>query len=241
MKLCAFPAFAVLGLLGPMAFASGKAPQVQPQSALELLMAGNGFFVNGVPLHPDQSAARRKELAGGQQPFAIVLTCADSRVAPEIYFDQGLGNIFVLRNAGHVLDDHVIGSIEYAVEHLGSSLIVVVGHAKCGAVAATVAGGHVPGHIASIVDSIEPAVASVAGQPGDPVDNAVRANARLVAATLERTGPILSEAVAKGKLMIVAARYDLTTGQVEVLDSLSQSVQKRAEESAAPAATAHGH
>lgn len=229
----------ILGLLCPTLIAAEKQGRVWPDSALELLMAGNGFFVKGLAMHPDQSLARRKELTAGQQPFAIVLTCADSRVAPEIYFDQGLGNIFVLRNAGNVLDDHVIGSMEYAVEHLGAGLIIVVGHAKCGAVAAAVGGGHVPGHIGSIVDSIHPAVASVAGQPGDVIDNAVRANARMVAAALAQTGPILSEAVAKGELKVVAARYDLASGRVELLTPLQAAVQAQAE--AAEARAGHGH
>jgi carbonic anhydrase len=198
--------------------ASEKGPRVQPDSALALLMEGNAHFVAGKPQHPDQTPAWREELAAGQHPFAIVLTCADSRVAPELYFDQGLGDIFVLRNAGNIIDDHIIGSIEYAVEHLGAGLIIVVGHSKCGAVAATVAGGHAPGHLGSIVESIEPAVALSAGEPGDRIDNAVRANARRMAALLGKSAPILSEAMAHGHLKVVAARYDLSSGRVELLE-----------------------
>lgn len=203
------------------ALGSEGAPRVRPESALDLLLEGNRNFASGHPRRPDQTVARRTELAKGQQPFAIVLTCADSRVAPELFFDQGLGDIFVLRNAGNVLDDHVIASMEYAVEHLGSGLIIVVGHSKCGAVAATVAGGKVPGHLPSIVQSIKPALTQVADQPGDKVDNTVRANAQLVADALQKCEPILSEAVAHGKLKVVAARYDLATGRVEVLPPLS--------------------
>jgi carbonic anhydrase len=197
---------------------SGAAkPKVTPEAALELLVAGNRRFAAGRPMFPDQSPARRRELAQGQKPFAIVLTCADSRVAPELYFDQGLGNLFVLRNAGNLLNDHTIGSIEYAVEHLKVGLIVIVGHEKCGAVAAAVAGGHAPGHIGSIVASIQPAVQASADEGGDKVENAVRANARLVAAALEASDPILNEAVKAGRLKIVPARYDLETGKVELL------------------------
>jgi carbonic anhydrase len=192
-------------------------PTLTPDAALARLLEGNQHYVAGTPTHPDQSVERRTSLAEGQTPFAIILTCSDSRVAPELYFDQGLGDLFVLRNAGNVLDDHTIGSIEYAVEHLHAGLIVVVGHAKCGAVAATVAGGHAPGHIHSIVESIAPAYESVAKQEGDKVDNTVRANARRVAGILARVEPILGEAVKSGRVKVVAGRYDLATGRVEIL------------------------
>ncbi|MBL9200785.1 MAG: carbonic anhydrase [Opitutaceae bacterium] len=218
-------------------------PKIAADIALEILMAGNKRFVAGRPLFPDQSPNRRRELAGGQKPFAIVLTCADSRVAPELYFDQGLGNLFVLRNAGNILNDHTIGSIEYAVEHLHTGLVVVVGHEKCGAVAAAVAGGHAPGHVHSIIESIQPAVKATAEQSGDQIDNAVRANARLVALALQASDPILHVAVKQGRLKIVAARYDLATGRVEILPS-TPGVAPKAEGAAGasaekPAAVAH--
>ena len=217
--------------------ASAAKPKISADISLELLMAGNSRFVAGRLTHPDQTVTRRKELAQGQQPFAIVLTCADSRVSPEIFFDQGLGDIFVLRNAGNILDDHTIGSIEYAVEHLGSGLIIVVGHAKCGAVGAAVAGGHAPGHIPSIVESIQPAVAASAGEAGDKVDNAVRANARMVAAALQKSEPILSDAVKRDHVKVVAARYDLATGKVEILGA-AQPAPEVVAASATPAAHA---
>jgi carbonic anhydrase len=197
---------------------STEADKISPDVALEKLVRGNRDFVAGTPRHPDQEVTRRAALAKGQHPFAIVLTCADSRVSPEIYFDQGLGDLFVLRNAGNILDEHIIGSIEYAVEHLGSRLLIVVGHSQCGAVAAAVAGGHAPGHIQSIVDAIEPAVLAVAHEAGDKIDNVVRTNARFVAFRLAKTGPILAKAVSSGELRVVAARYDLETGKIELLD-----------------------
>lgn len=190
---------------------------ITPNEALTRLLEGNKRFVAGTPSHPDQSVEHRATLVEGQKPFAIVLTCSDSRVSPEIYFDQGLGDLFVLRNAGNVLDDHTVGSIEYAVEHLHSGLIIVVGHAKCGAVSAAVAGGHAPGHIHSIVEAIEPAVEATQKQEGDKVDNAVRANARRVAEILTQVEPIVSKAVQAGEVKVVAARYDLATGRVELL------------------------
>jgi carbonic anhydrase len=188
-----------------------------PDEALARLVEGNRRFVSGSVTHPNQTAERRQALAKGQAPFAIVLTCSDSRVSPELYFDQGIGDLFVIRNAGNILDDHVIGSMEYAVEHLHAPLIVVVGHAKCGAVAAAVGGGEAPGHIRSIVGALEPAVEQVKGLPGDKAENALRANAQFVASILRRVEPILGESVKAGKVKVVAARYDLESGRIEIL------------------------
>lgn len=216
---------------------ASKPKNSRAEGSLELLMAGNSRFEGGRARHPDQSVARRKEIAGKQEPFAIVLTCADSRLPPEIYFDQGLGDLFVIRNAGNVLDDHVIGSMEYAVDHLNVPLIMVIGHERCGAVSAAVAGGHAPGHIAQIVASITPAVNATAEQDGDKVNNTVIAHAQMTAAALRTCGPIIAEAVKTGKVKVVAARYDLDTGRVELLPELA-SANEAAE--AKPAAPAHG-
>lgn len=184
--------------------------------ALLRLVKGNERYVANAAEHPRQSSERRAETSKGQEPFAIVLTCADSRVCPEVVFDQGLGDLFVLRNAGNILDDHTIGSIEYAVEHLHTRLIIVMGHEKCGAVSAAVAGGEAPGHIHSVVEAIKPAVDQTKAT-GDKVENAVRANAQRVASILSRTEPIISQEVKAGKVKVVAARYDLATGRVEIL------------------------
>ncbi len=147
----------------------------------------------------------------------MILTCADSRLSPEIIFDQGIGDLFVVRNAGNLVDDLVLGSIEYAVEHLHAPLIVVLGHTKCGAVSAAVAGGEAPGHIKNIVASLSPAVDMAKKKPGDQVDNAVRIAAKLSAAALAQNEPILGELVKAGKIKVLAARYDIATGQVEFL------------------------
>jgi len=155
-----------------------------------------------------------------------VLTCSDSRVAPELLLDQGLGDLFVIRNAGNILDDHVIGSMEYAVEHLHVPLVLVVGHEKCGAISAAVAGGEASGHIHSLVEAIEPVVKQVKNLPGDPVENVVRANAQRIAETLTRSEPILKEAVNKGKLLVVPARYDLVTGHLEILKQPAPTASK---------------
>ena len=186
--------------------------------ALKRLQAGNAHFVDDISTRSNKHAKRRAEVAEKQKPFAIVVSCSDSRVGPEVVFDQGLGDLFVVRTAGHAVDDVGLGSIEYAVEHLGASLILVLGHERCGAVAATVAGGKAHGHLPAIVKAIQPAVAKTKGQPGDAADNAVRANVREVVARLKAAGPVLAERVTDGKLKVAGARYDLDTGRVEIIE-----------------------
>ena len=187
--------------------------------ALRLLLAGNQRFVDGnlKSVTRDELAQRRVELVQGQKPFVVVLCCSDSRVGPEIVFDQELGNLFVVRTAGEVLDAAGIGSLEYAVAHLGSPLLLVLGHEHCGAVAAAVADAKEPGHIANIVKAIRPAVARTKGEPGDPLQNAVRANVQDIAARLRSTNPVLLEAVKAGRLKVMGAVCSLKTGKVELV------------------------
>lgn len=203
--------------ISPRLAANEKSSAVDPETALTQLKQGNSRFVGNTPTHPDQSAARRAEVAQGQHPFAVILTCADSRLSPEIIFDQGLGDLFVIRNAGNLLDDVVLGSIEYALEHLHVPLVIVLGHSKCGAVSAAVAGGEAPGHLKAIVTALSPAVNMAQKKPGDPVENTVRIAAKLSAAALAGNEPILGEWVKAGKVKVVAARYELTTGLVEFI------------------------
>jgi carbonic anhydrase len=199
------------------AFAAEHATGISPDAALARLKAGNARFVSGEPSHPNQSPARRTELAEGQRPFAIILGCSDSRTAPEVVFDQGLGDLFVVRSAGNVVDDVGLGSIEYAAEHLGASLIVVLGHENCGAVKATLDGGNLTGHVPAIAKAIRPAVKASANRQGDPLDNAVRENARLEVQRVATSKPILKKLVEEGKVRVVSARYDLDTGRVTFL------------------------
>lgn len=215
--LCQFAALALLVASGASGFAAETAP-VPHDESLKRLMDGNERFIAGHATHTTRDAKRRAEVAQGQKPFAIVVSCSDSRVGPEVVFDQGVGDLFVVRTAGHVVDDVGLGSIEYAVEHLGSAFILVLGHERCGAVAATVAGGEAHGHIPSIVKAIKPAVAKTKGQPGDAVDNAVRAQVLEVTAQLQKAGPVLADRVKAGKLKVVGARYDLDTGRVEIVE-----------------------
>jgi carbonic anhydrase len=185
---------------------------IAPERALEKLMQGNKRYASGKPAHPNSGAKRRAQVARGQHPFAVVVSCADSRVPPEVLFDQGLGDLFVVRSAGHVVDDLALGSIEYAVEHLGVNLVVVLGHERCGAVDATVKGGEAPGHVNSVVQAIKPAVDKVRSKHGDLLCNAVKSNVKQVAEKIKDSGPILSEAFDDGTLTVVGAYYDLDSG-----------------------------
>ncbi len=182
------------------------------------LIEGNSRFVDGKSLHPHQDPTRRQVCAEGHHPAIAVLTCADSRVVPEILFDQGLGDLFVIRVAGNVVNNMILGSLEYAVEHLNIRLVLVLGHKRCGAVKAAVTGGELPGHLASLVEPIKAAVVATRDLPGDAVDNACRANIRNVVNELKYCQPVLSEMTAKGKLAIIGAFYDLDTGRVELVE-----------------------
>jgi carbonic anhydrase len=206
-----------------LAFASPAFTNAEPAGApaWQRLLDGNARFVSGQPRHPHQDARRRAELAAGQKPFAVVIGCADSRTSPEILFDQGLGDLFVVRLAGNIVDDAALGSVEFAVAQLGARLIVVLGHEKCGAVQATVGvvnGDPVPaGHIGSIVEAIKPAAQAAKGRDGDPVENAVRENVREVVERLKVAAPVLAPLVKAGELKIVGARYDLAAGKVGIV------------------------
>jgi carbonic anhydrase len=211
-----------IGMLGAllcstMPLHAEEAKGVGADEALARLVAGNMRFIEMKLAHPDQDAGCRTALSKGQQPFAVILGCSDSRVPPEVIFDQGLGDLFVVRDAGNVADDLVIASIEYAVEHLGSRLIVVLGHERCGAVTAAVKGGEFPGHLPALMSALKPAVDKSKGGTGDAVDNAVLANVGLTAEQLRESKPILAELVEKGEIKIVGARYDLDTGAVELI------------------------
>jgi len=204
-------------MVAPVA-GSETASAITPDQALSRLVAGNERFVAAKSSHPHQDAARRHDLAGSQHPFAVVLSCSDSRLPPELVFDQGLGDLFVIRVAGNITDAAVIGSIEYAVEHLKTPLIVVLGHEKCGAVTAAMSGGagsH--DHIQALVDAIAPVVTEAKKDPKDPLDAAVRLNVKKVVGELASSEPTLAHEVKAGHLRIVGAYYSLDTGAVTVV------------------------
>ncbi|GAW32237.1 carbonic anhydrase [Carboxydocella sp. JDF658] len=193
-----------------------------PDEALNLLKDGNARFASDKVLPDNLGDERREELKkNGQHPFAIIVSCSDSRVPPEIVFDQALGDLFVVRVAGNVVDPVATGSVEYAAEHLGTPLIVVLGHEKCGAVTAAVKGGEAPGSIGSIVEKIKPSVekAKATGLAGDQlVEKTAELNVEASMVELEKS-PIIKELVEQGKLKIVGAKYHLGSGQVEWLET----------------------
>jgi carbonic anhydrase len=211
--------YLILLLAGIGVLAQEPATDPSADEALAKLMAGNRRYVLHKEQHPDQSLARRKELRAGQHPFAVILGCADSRVSPELLFDEGLGDLFVIRVAGNIVDDAVLGSIEYAVEHLGTKLVMVLGHEQCGAVSAAVEGGTTAGHINALVAAIRLSVEASAKEPGDRIHNCVIANARRVAQQVRESEPILKDAVQKHGVKVVAADYALDSGKVNLLDA----------------------
>ena len=196
-----------------------------PDQALERLRQGNQAFASDHPLPVSLGGDRRHALAAGQAPFAVLVSCSDSRVPPEIVFGRGLGELFTIRIAGNTIDTTALGSIEYAVEHLGVPLVVVMGHERCGAVAAAAdvvqRNTHFPGAVGSMLQPIIPAVlaARAAHPEGDLVDQSVRENVRQVVQHLRETAsPALLERQASGDLRIVGARYDLDDGVVDFFD-----------------------
>ncbi|MEU7033743.1 carbonic anhydrase [Streptomyces sp. NPDC046237] len=191
----------------------GGTPEGPPtaERALAELRAGNARFAALRQIHPHEDAARRASVAVSQHPFALILGCVDSRVPPELVFDQGLGDLLAIRSAGQALDEAVLGSIQFGVEELGVPLVVVLGHERCGAATAAVeyvrTGKPVEGHLARIVEEIAPAARAARGLPGDWVENTVRANVARIRRRLAR-----DEAFDKAR--IVGARFDLDTGKV---------------------------
>ena len=217
LSLSSLAAALALGL-SSAGFAAGHGgPNVPPDAALKKLLAGNARYASGEVQHPRQGRARRAEIAKGQKPFAIVVGCADSRTSPEIVFDQGLGDVFVTRLAGSIVDDAALGSLEYGVDHLGASVIVVLGHERCGAVDAAMQGGQLPGKIGAFVKPILPAVDAVKKSGHPTLDAAIEENARRTAAALTTRSTILNDAVKAGKLKIVPAYYDLDSGRVRLV------------------------
>jgi carbonic anhydrase len=194
-----------------------QAPAAVCTEALEKLVAGNHRYAAMRQVHPRQTLAHRNTLVDGQHPFAVILSCSDSRVPSELIFDQGLGDLFIVRMAGHVVDDLVLASIEYAVYALEVPLVMVLGHAQCGAVASALTDKPMPGNIGQLVQHIHAAVESVRGQPGELLENAVRANSRLCAAQIMASSTVIQEAVQAGRVLVVPAFYDLSSGHVELL------------------------
>lgn len=197
--------------------AGSSGTTLSSDQALEGLMMGNKRFMAGDVLHPRQGADRRKEITEGQTPFAIVLSCSDSRVPPEVIFDQGLGDLFVVRVAGNTFTDFELGSIEYGAGVLHAPLIVVLGHDRCGAVEATLAHKPLPGHIGALAKRIDLDIEGRTCATHDKLRCAIDANVSSLVKQLQNSEPILAALVGAGKLKVVGARYVLKTGEVEIL------------------------
>ncbi|HOO54000.1 MAG TPA: carbonic anhydrase [Methanothrix sp.] len=211
-------------LAGAIASEEEAEGAISADDAWDILMEGNARFVSG-DVAAKNFPERRAELVSGQSPFVTVVTCSDSRVPPELIFDQGLGDIFVIRVAGNVMDPVVLGSVEYGVEHLHTPLLVILGHSSCGAVTAATQGG-AEGNIESIMTEIEPAV-EVARETNltgsDLVEDAIDENVDLVIKNVLDRSSITKELVEDGKLVILGAKYSLETGEVAVLTKVDAS------------------
>src|SRR4028119_286602 len=189
---------------------------VLPAVALQMLIDGNLRFVSRLRQDPNQDLARVTEVAQTQRPFAAILGCADSRFPSEIIFDRGIGDLFVCRVAGNVATPEEKGSLEFGTLELGAKVIMVVGHERCGAVKAAVAGAPVPGQIGSLIDAIKPAADSTRLLPGDRVENAVKANIVLQAKRVKESA-VISQLILQGKLLVVGGYYDLDTGAITII------------------------
>jgi carbonic anhydrase len=214
----------VTGAMASTIEAAEPAIKRDADSVLAKLLAGNKRFVKGETIAPRRTPADFARLADGQAPLAVLVGCADSRVSPELIFDQGVGDLFVVRVAGNIISGagaSVKGSIEYAVAELGIQLVIVLGHSQCGAVKAAIK--HIddkdalPGSIGALVNTIKPCVTSTKGLAGNQLDNVIKANVKRGVERLEGLEPILAAQIKKGKLKVVGAVYELGTGKVVVL------------------------
>lgn len=206
----------ILGLICSLnAVVANEAANLSADEALAKLKTGNANFAKMHLTHPDTDKKRRVELLGGQHPFVAILSCSDSRVPPELIFDQGLGDIFEIRNAGNVLDEHIIGSIEYAVMHLGVKLVVIMGHSDCGAIKATLAQGRETDYIETLKKAIKPAVLQCQKENNLSVDNVVKVHAKNDVKNLLEQDKELNEYIKAHGVSIIPAYYNLETGLVE--------------------------
>lgn len=218
----------ILGSPAPASEAAEESQGISPEGAQTMLKNGNSRFVSGEKKRPNQGPERRQATArNGQKPFATILSCADSRVVPELIFDQGIGDVFVVRVAGNVADTDEIGSMEYGTEHLGTPLLVVMGHTKCGAVTAVMEGAGVEGSIPALVDNIAPAASKTrAMNPGaktkELIPDAIKENVWQSMADLLNGSEIIRDLVREKKLMVVGAVYDIESGRVKWLGRLGK-------------------
>jgi carbonic anhydrase len=215
-------------LTAPAALADqAPARSADPARSLHELAAGNHRYFTGSYTHASALHRQRQSLTAHQKPTAVVVGCSDSRVPPELVFDQGLGSLFVIRTAGNAVDDAAIASIEYAVEHLGVGLVIVLGHEHCGAVEAALHEQEHAGKLGRLVNRLRPALVQVPYMPGDPVHNGVHENVVHVMAQLRATHPVLAPHIHDGRLAIVGGVYSFDTGRVTFMDHDGHAMQPR--------------
>lgn len=193
---------------------------IYPLSPLKKLLEGNQRYVESATVCHDDWSAKRAALVEKQAPFAVIVACSDSRVPPEIVFDHSLGDLFVVRVAGNIIDDFAIGSIEYAVSVLEAKLILVLGHERCGAVDAALKGLKFNNHIKEVLKAIEPAVKATKNEKENILEKTIKANVKNVRESLEKSRPLLGKLFQKGAIEIKGAYYSLETGVVEILHDL---------------------
>ena len=213
----------LLGFIGASLYANSNS-SISANEALQMLKDGNQRFIDGKSIHPHSDFERIKEVSTGQKPFVTINGCSDSRVPPELIFDQGFGDVFVVRNAGNVSDTDEVGTIEYGTEHLGTNLVVVVGHTKCGAVTAVAKGDSVGGSIPKLVDNIVPAVEKVKHLHQNEeytkwINEAIIENVNQSIQDILAKSEIVSHLVKEGKVKIVGAIYDVETGKVTFIEN----------------------
>ena len=185
---------------------------------LKVLLDGNKRFYSGKMNHQNQSPERIKETSKGQNPIAAIIGCSDSRIVPEILFDQGIGDLFTIRVAGNTVGNVCIGSVEYAAEHLEVPIVLVLGHTHCGVFKAATQGDDVHHHLGSLVNTAKKAVSLAKDKKGCLLDNAIRENIHILADKLEHSSPTIKRLVSEKKLSIIGAIYDIETGKVELLN-----------------------
>lgn len=204
-------------------FVACNAKQASEKNDLERLLNGNQRFLENHPIHPDQTLERIRDLKKGQHPFAVIVSCSDSRLPTELIFDQGLGDLFVIRNAGNIISDYELGSIEYAVEHLDTKLIVVLGHSECGAIGAFIdhKKDSIPNHIQNIIDYIknEPEEKEIDEKSVSYYEKAVEANINHGVNVISESEPILAELIKNKKVTIIGMKYQLNDGRITILEN----------------------
>jgi carbonic anhydrase len=193
------------------------AERVFAEEAQKQLIEGNWRFMNGIPMGPNRTPKRRRELVRGQRPFAAVLGCSDSRVVPELIFDAGLGDLFVVRLVGNIADEGALGSIEFAIENLGVRLVVVLGHTRCGAVGAVVQNMNYPGHVEHVLGAVRLGMEKARAEPGEGYINCILANTEETVRKVAGISEHVRKMIQKGELKVVGAIYDIETGDVDFL------------------------